>query len=237
MKGKKWYRKEDIAEEYEPKRFKGLGGKYINYREKKSVKKALGNIKNKKILDVATGTGRFSIMAAEEGGNVTAGDISLPMLEIAKNKAKRKDLIEELDFIKMDAENLPFRDEEFEMVMAIRFMHLVNEPQLFLKEMKRVTQKRIIFDTFSLLSLRVLYNKMLPMGSTLYKKKDIQKIAKNLDLKVKNKIDSFTMPFGFYRYAPDFTIKPIKNLDEKISKNQLGKKLSTVNYWILEKQN
>ncbi|PTD94651.1 SAM-dependent methyltransferase [archaeon SCG-AAA382B04] len=235
MKGKEWYREEDIAEEYEPKRFSGSGGSHINSSEKESVKKALGNIENKKVLEVAAGTGRFTLMAAKQGAKITACDISEPMLDIARKKAKKEDL-DNIDFLKVDAENLPFKENKFDTVFAVRFMHLVDDPQKFLKELARVSKKNIVFDTFSFSSFRILYNKLLPMGSRLYSEDEVQELAKNLDLKIDKKLEGFAIPFGVYRYAPDFIISTFKELDENMLNSNVLKNLASVTYWRLKKE-
>ncbi|WGI17764.1 class I SAM-dependent methyltransferase [Methanonatronarchaeum sp. AMET-Sl] len=236
MKGKKWYKDPEIAEKYEPKRFSGAGGSYINQTEKSCVKNALGEIKDQKILEIATGTGRFSLMLAEMGADVTACDISSPMLEIAQTKADKKGLTDTINFFKGDAEKLPFKDNTFDKVMAIRFMHLVDEPEKFLKEMARVSKNTVIFDTFNLQSFRILYNKILPMDSRLYSNEEIKELAEKTNLEITDKIDSFVIPFAIYRFTPDLLANTLKEIDYTILNKQTGKKLSSVTYWKLKKK-
>jgi len=235
MKGKSWYRKPEIAEEYDLKRFEGEGGSYIDKCEKNSVGAAIGNFEGKKILDLAAGTGRFSIMAAQKGAYVTSCDISKPMLEIAYNKAKERGVESNIDFIRADAENLPLKDSSFDVVMAIRFMHLVDEPSKYLKEMKRVSKDKILFDTFSFSSFRILYNRLLPMGSKLYSDEEVNDLAKKCNLNIMKKLNGFAVPFAVYRYSPDFIIGAFQNINEKMLNIDLGRKLSSVNYWVMEK--
>lgn len=234
MKGKDWYREQEIAEEYEPKRFSGPGGSYIDSTEKEAVKEILGDIKNKRVLEIAAGTGRFTEIVSKEAKKVTACDISKPMLSIAKQKYNGEK-INNINYVKVDAENLPFEENEFEIVFAIRFMHLVNNPEKFLKEMKRVTKDKIIFDTFSFSSFRIFYNKMLPMGSRLYKEEEVRELANKLGLKIDKKLESFALPFGVYRYAPDFMIKPFTELNQKMLDNKIFQNLASVGYWRLKK--
>ena len=61
---------------------------YLNSFEKRKLIPLLGEINNKKILDVGAGTGRISIQLAKHGGHVTSVDISSEMLNVLKNKAK-----------------------------------------------------------------------------------------------------------------------------------------------------
>ena len=68
------------------------------------------------VLDVAAGTGNASIPAAERGANVTASDLTPELLEAGRGRAKSTGL--ELEWIEADAENLPFEDGSFDVVMS-----------------------------------------------------------------------------------------------------------------------
>ncbi|MFB6215617.1 MAG: class I SAM-dependent methyltransferase [Candidatus Aenigmatarchaeota archaeon] len=236
MKGEEWYRDEETAESYDPKRFSGAGGEHINSSERESVREVLGDVEGKKILDVASGTGRFSLLAAEMGADVVSCDISKPMLKIAREKASEKGLESKITFLKTDAENLPFEDETFDIVMAIRFVHLMVEEKPFLEEMKRVSRDRLVFDTFNLSSFRILYNFALPMQSHLYTKKDIEDVAEDLGLTVESRIHDFVIPFGFYRHMPDLSAGFLKWIDRGAQKRRFWKKLASVTYWSLSKE-
>jgi len=69
-----------------------------------------------KVLDVAAGTGNASIPAAERGAEVTASDLTPELLEAGKAKAEAKGV--ELEWVTADAENLPFEDASFDVVMS-----------------------------------------------------------------------------------------------------------------------
>ena len=69
-----------------------------------------------RVLDVAAGTGNASIPAAQTGAEVTASDLTPELLEAGKARAKEAGV--ELDWQVADAENLPFDDESFDVVMS-----------------------------------------------------------------------------------------------------------------------
>jgi SAM-dependent methyltransferase len=69
-----------------------------------------------RVLDVAAGTGNASIPAAERGADVTASDLTPELLEAGRRRAETMGL--ELDWVEADAENLPFEDASFDVVMS-----------------------------------------------------------------------------------------------------------------------
>ncbi len=87
------------------------------YWRKFAVKKL--NLKGEeKIIDIACGTGDFSLSAYKEMKVDIAGvDVSLNMLKIFAEKAKKKK-IESLSLVCAEAENLPFKDESFNICLV-----------------------------------------------------------------------------------------------------------------------
>jgi ubiquinone/menaquinone biosynthesis C-methylase UbiE len=69
-----------------------------------------------RVLDVAAGTGNASIPAAERGASVTASDLTPELLEAGRRRAEGQGL--ELEWAEADAEQLPFEDESFDVVMS-----------------------------------------------------------------------------------------------------------------------
>jgi SAM-dependent methyltransferase len=68
------------------------------------------------VLDVAAGTGNASIPAAERGAKVTASDLTPELLDAGRRRAESSGL--ELEWAEADAENLPFEDGAFDVVMS-----------------------------------------------------------------------------------------------------------------------
>lgn len=224
MRGKTWYQEEEVAESYEDERFGGRGGFHINRREQDAINSLMGDVEGKRVLEVATGTGRFAEMLRDRGADVVGIDISKEMMLQGFHRAGGS-------FVRADASNLPFRDDEFDVVFAIRFLHLLPEPEPFVSEMRRVSRDTVLFDTFNAKSGRSLYNPLLPMGSRLYSEDEVQDLMKETGLQRVRRKDEFLLPFGTYRYAPDFVADAMNSIDETLISFGPGKALSSVTYW------
>ncbi|MGM0371949.1 MAG: class I SAM-dependent methyltransferase, partial [Halobacteriota archaeon] len=75
MKGQEFYQADAVAEAYEDKRF-SRGGRLIDRREKEAVLEALSPLADRRILEIACGTGRFTVMLAERDADIVGLDIS-----------------------------------------------------------------------------------------------------------------------------------------------------------------
>jgi ubiquinone/menaquinone biosynthesis C-methylase UbiE len=230
VKGKEWYQADDVAKEYEAKRFTG-GGRLIDRREKQAVLDALAPVDGKRILEIACGTGRFSVMLAERGADVVGLDISSAMLAQGREKARAAGVADHIEFLRGDAARLPFPDDHFDAVFAMRFFHLADTPAKFLAEMARVSNRQVFFDTFNDFSTRVIYNWLLPMGSRLYAPEEVRRLLADAGLSLADAEHDFVLPFGFYRKIPNDVAWEFRDLDTTIRDTGLGSKLASVSYW------
>ena len=77
---------------------------------------AAGITEGDRVLDVASGTGNAAIPAGERGASVVASDLTPRLLEAGEERAQSMGL--KLEWVEADAENLPFPDEDFDVVMS-----------------------------------------------------------------------------------------------------------------------
>ncbi|MEF8819490.1 MAG: class I SAM-dependent methyltransferase [Haloferacaceae archaeon] len=228
MKGREWYQADDVAAEYEEKRF-SRGGRLIDRREKQAVLDALAPVEGKEVLEIACGTGRFTVALAERGTEVVGLDISAEMLAQGREKARRAG--RSVEFLRGDAGRLPFPDDSFDAVFAMRFFHLADTPATYLSEMARVAREQVFFDTFNAASVRLLYNWALPMGSRLYDREEVTDLFAEVDLEPTEASHDFVLPFGFYRQIPNRVADEFRDMDVAVGRTALGDRLASVSYW------
>lgn len=88
------------------------------------------------ILEVGTGPGFFAILLAEAGYRVTAIDLTPSMLDEARRNAGK--LCACIDFREMNAQNLAFDDESFDVIVSRNVTWNLPEPDLAYAEWVRV---------------------------------------------------------------------------------------------------
>jgi ubiquinone/menaquinone biosynthesis C-methylase UbiE len=89
-----------------------------------------------RILDVACGTGNTAVPAARAGGNVTGVDIATNLLEQARKRAAAENLT--IRFEEGDAEQLPYDDGEFDIVISMFGAMFAPRPERVAAELLRV---------------------------------------------------------------------------------------------------
>ena len=97
---------------------------------------ACGIQEGMRVLDVAAGTGNASLRAAERGAQVTASDLTPELLDAGRQVAERDGL--SLEWVEADAENLPFEDESYDVVMSSIGAMFAPHHQAVADEMVRV---------------------------------------------------------------------------------------------------
>ncbi|WP_036781257.1 class I SAM-dependent methyltransferase [Pontibacillus chungwhensis] len=94
--------------------------------------------KTEKVLDIATGGGHVAHTLAPHVKRVVVSDLTKPMLQAAVNFLETHDNIEA---VVADAEELPFLDETFDIVICRIAAHHFPNPDRFIQEVGRVIKK------------------------------------------------------------------------------------------------
>ena len=93
--------------------------------EMRFIRRALGDVKGKTLLDIGSGLGEASVYFALEGADVTATDISQKMLDVAKQLAEKNGTT--IKVHKSAAENLALpMGRQFDIVYAGNLFHHVD---------------------------------------------------------------------------------------------------------------
>lgn len=141
---KKWYNK--TAEKYDT--WEGKPVTELMSAEMQGIKNLLKIKKGNTVLDVATGTGNYLLLAAKKGAVCYGTDISPKMLKVAKRKAKKFKNVKELRLA--DADKLPYKNESFSWITCIGMLEYypVTYAKKILLEFRRALKNkgRMIID-------------------------------------------------------------------------------------------
>ena len=94
------------------------------------------------VLDVATGTGLLAAdfaTAIQNKGLVVGVDLTLSMLQTARERLRQKGMAEKTDWVLARAENLPFRENSFRSASISLALRNVSDARLTFHEMTRST--------------------------------------------------------------------------------------------------
>ncbi|MBN2517027.1 MAG: methyltransferase domain-containing protein [Deltaproteobacteria bacterium] len=192
-------------------------GYYIDVRRKKLVLDLLAPMEGERLLDVGCKTGNYMLFFRREGCDVTGLDSSPSMLSMARNKLGHR-----ADFHVGNPEDLPFSDDEFDIVTLITCLDFADNSQKALEEAIRVSRKSVfvgflnkysfgaelstikeIFDvsphSFSIWEMKQKIKAMLPSvslrwGSVIFLPSGWYSFARN----VEECIPSMNNPFGSF---------------------------------------
>jgi ubiquinone/menaquinone biosynthesis C-methylase UbiE len=127
-------------------KLKTARGEHVRQRRLQAVLRILDGAIS--LLDVGAGPATLS---KDLPCSVVACDLSIPMLKKAKQRVG--------DVIRCDAEHLPFRDKSFDTSFESSCLYLVMDKEEMVKEMRRISRRRVIVFESNRLSLRRLYDK------------------------------------------------------------------------------
>lgn len=116
-------------------------------------KELLSNLNGiKTVFDGGAGCGRFSILLAKYGCDVTHFDISQPMIVKAKELAEREGVLDKITFVKGALEDLQnFDDKSFDMVISFDapISYTYPNQEQVISELVRICKRRIVISVSS----------------------------------------------------------------------------------------
>jgi len=139
---------------------------YEHYVEQLRWTLAQFDWQGKRVADIGTGKGRFAISFALRGAEVYALDISEDMLAWAERDAAQAGV--QVRFLQGDAENLPYPDDHFDIVVCMETIMHVPHPQKLVQELARIVKP----EGYVLLSMTNKYrlNALGRLPQTIYQR-------------------------------------------------------------------
>ncbi|YAF98622.1 MAG: class I SAM-dependent methyltransferase [Nodularia sp. CChRGM 3473] len=103
---------------------------------------ALGPKEQGLVLDAGTGPGRIPVLICQmcPQWQITAIDLAENMLQIASQHVQQAGLQQQIRLELVDAKNLPYEDQVFDLVTSNSLVHHLPDPLPFFQELKRVTK-------------------------------------------------------------------------------------------------
>lgn len=96
-------------------------------------------LKNKRVLEVGCGYGSLSVYIAKKGAHVTGIDISSEAIKISRRNMRSNN--QKMVLRQADGEDLPFKDESFDLVVCCETLEHIPDYKLAIDEIIRVTKK------------------------------------------------------------------------------------------------
>ena len=148
--------------------------KWCNSRQGKAVESSLESLilslmdvrPGLRVLDIGCGAGNHLLLLNRMGLDISGVDVSAFMIGQARNRLGPHCILKTCD-----AEDLPFEDNEFDMVFMINTLEFVKDPLQVLKEAGRVASRQVFIGVFNGFSLSALSNKIQGLfGNSMFKK-------------------------------------------------------------------
>lgn len=128
---------EDIGEGYS-----GKNGLVLIPRCVEASKVIAEYVKDGVLLDLACGDGAYTLPCAQLGVNIIAGDISNKMMTLMQKRAEKNSVsLENVVLCRMNALEIPLKDESVDCVIANSMLHLISRPEKVVNEIFRVLKK------------------------------------------------------------------------------------------------
>jgi len=133
------------------------------------------NVKGKTVLDYCCGLGSMSVHMAQKGGFVYGIDISDESVKTAAEEARKAGLTDRMKFAVMDAEDLQFEDNKFDMILCSGVLHHLDLDNAY-PELARVLKPDgliICGEALGYNPIINLYRKMTPQLRTAWEAEHI----------------------------------------------------------------
>jgi SAM-dependent methyltransferase len=201
------------------KRLETVLGRYISSRQKELILDLVAPHAGERMLGVDCGTGNYLQLFREKGCTVTGIDASAEMLKIAREK-----IGDSIELVFGTSDDLPFSDNEFDIVTLITSLEISSNPEKALAEAIRVCRDRVFIgflNNYSLAwseqRLKELFGFPLNSNIRFFSHDEIKSMVAGV-------IGSPAISWGSVIYFPSIVYDFFSELDElfPIRKNPFG---------------
>jgi cyclopropane fatty-acyl-phospholipid synthase-like methyltransferase len=120
------------------------------YQQPEKVLDYLGDLENKRIMDIGAGSGYFSVKLAEKGAQVIAADVSDEFQSMLKQRIEENNL-ENIELRKIPYDDPNLTDGEVDMVLIVNTYHHIENRVNYFSKVKAGTKQEgelVIIDFF-----------------------------------------------------------------------------------------
>jgi len=196
-----------------------LAGRYIDSREKSLMLDLIAPRGGERVLDIGCGTGDHLLLFRRKGCDVTGIDPSQAMLKMAEEKLGNR-----ADFHVGYAEDLPFSDNEFDIVTMITSLEFTSDPERAIAEAIRVCRGRVFLGVLNKYSCLGVCRSIQKTGCpSIYKHARFFHIGE-LNAMIRNNLEGIRILWGSVIFLPCGWYGFARKLEEAIPvmKNPFG---------------
>jgi len=185
-------------------------GKYTASAQNELMMNLLKPIPGQRLLDVGCGTGTHLKLFGELGLDTVGLEPSIFMLKKAREKQKN-----ELKLILAKGEELPIKDDAFDLTILFTTLEFCQNPAEVLKEAGRVTQKKIFIGVLNSWSLLAIKRRVRGwFKPSIYNSAEFYSIYK-LKKFLRRSLRVNSLTWGGVGFLPLFNVKWFKWLDQR----------------------
>ncbi len=124
---------------YDELRWNSKGGAFTNRAQQAIVQELCADWNDGRILEIGSGTARFTIPLCEKNNRMVLLDIAASMLDVAKENIQEAGLIDRVeDFVTGSIYELPFDDASFDHAITLNVLNHLEEPANAIRQLARV---------------------------------------------------------------------------------------------------
>lgn len=120
------------------------------YQQPEKVLSYLGNLQNKKVIDIGAGSGYFSVKLADKGAKVIAADVS-DEFQMALKKRIEENQLKNIELRKIPYDSPNLADKEVDRVLIVNTYHHIENRSEYFTKVKKGTKsdgELVIIDFF-----------------------------------------------------------------------------------------